>query len=101
MDYASQIETILGNVKYAIPDVAFIRSKPYKQIEDTLEHLKSDEPDLELRIENFERAYQDMRDESIDEMLERGMDLSVMIKDLEKIMSRINDRKTIEMFSLD
>ena len=41
MHYASRIEKVLSQVKYAIPDLTFIRSKPYKQIEDVLDHLEA------------------------------------------------------------
>lgn len=100
MHYASRIEKVLSQVKYAIPDLTFIRSKPYKQIEDVLDHLDKDEPDLHDRIQNFEYAYETMRHDSLDTLLANGVNLDVMLADLEKILKRIGENKTIEMYAL-
>lgn len=83
---ALRIEYLLRRVKDDVPRQATIRIKPYDCIEDVLDYLCASNPSKEEEIMYFERGYQALRGKSIDQLLLEGIDVDLMISELESIL---------------
>lgn len=85
-NYALRIETLLHRVWPGVPKQGIIRLEPYDCIETGLNYLYAEKPSKKEEISLFEERYQSLRGKSIDQLWEDGVDVDLMINELELLL---------------